>query len=153
MEVPRPDGIFSCSRDSYDVCGCSAIKPAAEQEAAADANIWKPWGSTFHYAGPSGLNMSPPPWKRPQPGAHAMVFKKTIPNVILAVSEKGRVYIDSTEQTIFIKVLETSVTVESVLAEVGMQIGVSCKELVLLDSKLSQVLDAPSGQHKLYLFI
>ena len=82
-----------------------------------------------------------------------MVFKKTIPNVILAVSEKGRVYIDSTEQTIFIKVLETSVTVESVLAEVGMQIGVSCKDLVLLDSKLSQVLDAPSGQHKLCLFI
>ena len=108
----------------------------------SDGGGWRfsqPWNSTF--AGPStsgykgGLSLS---LKRsPAMKSTIPYIKKTIPVVTLHVSETGQISVGSTVSTVYVKIPEDNMGVETLLMEAGKQLDppVSASELCLLDSK------------------
>lgn len=143
VELPRQDGTFACTSEcGYRVFGNPAT--TASTMGSAVEYQWKPW-SFPPFGGPSGLTQSYQPGTsatKPTTVPSLSTFKKTIPNVVLGATERGKVFIESTEQSIYVKVPEADITVGNILADVGRQLGLQGVELVLLDCKLLPIVDA-----------
>ena len=106
-------------------------------------SILRPWSSVY---GPSSgqrrqNRMSIAPSKNSQPGpSYETYFKCCIPFVSLTVDRAGKnIIVLSTDNNGYDKIPESSITVSSILSEVGRKVSIVTENLVLLDSKCYQL--------------
>ena len=115
-----------------------------------DWSISRPW-ATLTQRGAGGGRVTATPTrefpgnsfikKGQQPStSYESHFKRCIPYVTLALDESRKnVIIDSTDDNVYIKVPECSVSVTAILAAVGQKVSIPPDDLVLLDSKIIPV--------------
>ena len=124
---------------------------------------------THPQPGPSGLTSSvsgwavPTPWttsvsnpvlhkanfskKSPLATPHVVAgLKRTFPYVSLCLDHTGKnVTVESTIDSIYVKLPENGVCVDAVLEEVSTRVGIAAEDLVLLDSKFVPVSNNERG--------
>ena len=75
------------------------------------------------------------------------LFRRTFPFVSLNLDKTQRnILVDTTEENVYIRVSERTLSVQTLLAEMGKGINVPEEELVILDSKCVPVTDDDKGQ-------
>lgn len=80
--------------------------------------------------------------KKSQPQSYEPSFKRSIPLVTLSLDHTGKnVAVESTDDNVYIKIPESSVSVPAILSEIGAKVSIQPDELVILDSKCIPVTD------------
>ncbi len=125
--------------------------------------------------GPSGMVVNTPPvsagWSVPRPWAtvHSQMLsskpnplnrtrknqpytesslKRSFPYVSLCLDHTGKhVVVENTIDNIYVKVPDSSVSVATILEEVGSRISVTAEDLLILDAKLVPVSSEERGEH------
>ena len=116
-------------------------------------SIPRPWMSTVH-SGPMPFSSiaNPPKGKKIQSQGYEPYLKRSIPLVTLSLDHTGKnIIIDSTNDNVYVKIPESSVSVPSILSEIGMKASIQPEELVILDSKFLPITD-DKGQCEMLIF-
>ena len=137
------NGMFKINADAlfchYTVCGedesisTSAIElPSPSTNFSPGWSGFRPWST--HNASKGNLSK-----KNPVPASRT-VFRRTFPYATLCLDHTGKnVAVESTIDSIYVKLPEESVCVRSVLEEVSTRVGLPADDLVLLDAKFIPV--------------
>lgn len=147
--IPIADCNWQPGVQRYKVCGdnessrtCQSSDPSLTS-LTLSWSILRPWSSVY---GPSSgqrrqNRMSIAPSKNSQPGpSYETYFKCCIPFVSLTVDRAGKnIIVLSTDNNGYDKIPESSITVSSILSEVGRKVSIVTENLVLLDSKCYQL--------------
>ena len=150
-----PDnGVFKVKDDvlfaHYNVCGeDEATQPAVSTPQPGPSNFpndgssFRPW-STRKSAKVNPLSLSK---KSPLTTPHVVAgLKRTFPYVSLCLDHTGKnVTVESTIDSIYVKLPENGVCVDAVLEEVSTRVGIATEDLVLLDSKFVPVSNNERG--------
>ena len=74
------------------------------------------------------------------------MLKRTFPYVSLSLDHTGKnIRVESTIDSVYVKIPESSVCASSILEEVAIPVGSVAEDLVILDAKLLQVSDDERG--------
>ena len=163
-EFPDENGLFHLSDQvtRYKVCGDDINEAEVNPPPKPPA-----WNTPFQWSQSAGNSNSQrggrmPFGIRPQQPGHSSgpscsyetaFFKRCLPLVSLSLSKSGRnITVDNTEDNVFVKIPESTLSVSTILSEVGKKTSLSPDELVLLDSKLILIAD-DKGQFGLKIII
>ena len=161
VEFPDSDGQFQLLTATdmdgqpgvqrYKVCGddeSSGTCQSSDPNLTSSTMSWsisRPWSSAYGpSSGQRGKNrMSLALSKNSQPGpSYEAYFKRCIPFVSLTLDHAGKnIIVLSTDDNVYVKIPESSITVSSILSEVGRKVSIVTENLVLLDSKMLPVAD------------
>ena len=152
MQFPE-DGKFKLKDDvlytHYIVCGDPESAPLATESTPAPQpsptnpsssatpgwSIPRPW-APLNNLKVNPLNCS----KNSRPVYSEATLKRTFPYVSLCLEHTGKnVTVESTIDSIYVKIPENSVCVSSILEEVAVRVGSAAEDLVILDAKFLPV--------------
>ena len=157
-EFPE-DGRFKIKDDEpfshYVVCGeddlCESIKESVSSPQPGPSNsCFPPDWSTFHpWSTQKNRKVNPLSLskKTPMLASNPANVKRTFPYVSLCLDHTGKnVAVESTIDSIYVKLPENAVCVSSVLEEVSARVGFPAEDLILLDSKFVPVNNDERGE-------
>ena len=165
-EFPE-EGKFTLKDDvlytHYTVCGdaddCEGTPPGADvippqqpgpsHPSSSFTSGWSiphPWASVY--------SQKVNPLSRPKknvPAYNAAALKRTFPYVSLCLDHTGKnITVESTIDSIYVKIPQNSVCVSGILEEVAMRVGMPAEDFVLLDAKFVPVSNDERGSSGLY---
>ena len=162
VELADTDGRFHPSARSfgvrYKVCGEdeTTSNESTSSNESVPTNVWstpRPWQVPRGRPSTSSESSLPITTKRnvhQQPSSFESNFKKCIPFVTLALDGSGKMVVESTDDNVYIKIPESSVSTQSILSAIGPKIAMSGDDLIVLDSKFIPVSD-DKGQFSVHV--
>ena len=145
----------------YTVCGdaddCEGTPPGADvippqqpgpsHPSSSFTSEWlipRPWASIYNQAKQKVNPLSH--LKKSVPAYNAAALKRTFPYVSLCLDHTGKnITVESTIDSIYVKIPQNSVRVSGILEEVAMRVGMPAEDLVLLDAKFVAVSNDEKG--------
>ena len=111
-------------------------------------SIPRPWQQQQQHQRESDIQIPGPSSKRQKTGMqYESSLKRSFPYVSLCLDESGRnICVDMIISNVYIKIPDSSVSLQAILGEVARKIGESPTELILLDSKFIEIGDDSRGK-------
>ena len=152
-EFPNENGEFSLSSGSYKVCGDEEPPPSNSRPPSPPPPAWSAPLQWRQQRGRTPFLASSQGRAGPSTQYESSYFKRCIPFVSLSLNKSGKsIVIETTEENVFVKIPESTLSVDTILAELGKKVSLAPSDLVLLDSKFLSVSD-DKGKFKLRIII
>lgn len=153
-EFPGDNGAFTLTNNRYKVCGDEDNQSSSASSPPTPPPVWN---TPISWQSQRGGRMPFPTNSHGKqlvgrPNYESAYFKRSIPLVSLSLNKTGKniVIENPPDENVFVKVPESVLSVDAILAEVGKKTSLLPSDLVLLDSKVLVVSD-DKGQCELCL--
>ena len=119
-------------------------QPGPSNPSSSGWSIPRPWALLNNQVSLKGNQLSRT--KKTLPMSNAAMLKRTFPYVSLSLDHTGKnITVESTIDSVYVKIPESSVCASSILDEVAIRVGSVAEDLVILDAKFLPVSNDERG--------